>query len=262
MTQSRLGVFVRGVFVLATVALAGCELPPQRTQIGILGTSGTEVFVNQQRVATGTAIYENDDVSTGPNSSAIIDFVGGGFFQLDQNTDPVFSWQLVEGVRCIVARILSGQVYVDKAEFCLSTPAADVVSGSQINVRVTAQQSTVTLLQGRVTGTRPRTPPLVPGQEMVADAGQPTARIRQLNQAALTERIAWSGRYRFQGWCQDQNQVKPSFRDQCDPRNFSFAPPQPAAPSNFETFPERDIMFPRAPRRSPPRQPRPPSSPG
>jgi len=264
MTRSRLGVFVRGVFVLATVALAGCELPPQRTQIGILGTSGTEVFVNQQRVANGTAVYENDDVSTGPNSSAIIDFAeGGGFFQLDQNTDPVFSWQLVEGVRCIFARILSGQVYVDKAEFCLSTPAADVVSGSQINVRVTAQQSTVTLLQGRVTGTRPRTPPLVPGQEMVADAGQPNARIRTLTPAALTERVVWAGRYRFQGWCQDQNQSKPSFRDQCDPRNFSFAPPQPAAPSNFELFPQGDIMFPRAPRRSPPpRPPRPPSSPG
>jgi hypothetical protein len=251
-----------GLSVLATIAVAGCELPSQRERIGTLGTSGNEVFVNGQRVANGTPIYENDDVSTGPASSAIIDFSGGGFFPLDQNTDPVFKWELIAGVRCIIARVLSGQVYVDKAEFCLSTPAADVVSGSQINVRVTAQQSVFTLLQGRMTGTRPQTPPLVPGQEMTADVGQPTARIRTLSPAALAERVAWLGRYRFQGWCQDQNQVRPSFRNECDPRNFSFAPPQPAEPSNFELFPQRDFPFSRPPRRSPPRQQRPPSSPG
>ena len=263
MAQRKLNTLVLGLASLATIAVAGCELQPQREPIGILGTSGTEVFVNHQHVANGTAIYENDDVSTGPNSSAIIEFsASAGFLQLDQNTDPVFSWQLVEGVRCIFARIFSGQVYVDKTEFCLSTPAADVVSGSQINVTVSAQESVITLLQGKVTGTRPRTPSLVPGQEMVADAGQPNARIRNLSPAALAERVAWAGRYRFQGWCQDQNEIKPSFRDQCNPRNFSFSPPHPVAPSNFELSPQRDIMFPRSPRRSPPSQQRPTSSPG
>jgi len=250
-----------GLSVLALAAVAGCAVPPQqREQIGVLGTSGSEVFVNHQRVASGTTIYSNDNVSTGPNSSAIIDFsVGGGFLQLDENTDPVFSWDLVEGVRCIFARILSGQVYVDKAEFCLATPAADVVSGSRINVQVTAQQSVITLLQGSLRGTRPRTPTLAPGQEMIADIRETNARIRSLNRTVSSERVAWLARYRFQGWCQTENQVRPSFRDECNASNFSFAPSQPAAPTTPDVFPQRDrgpVLLP--PRRSSPPPPPPP----
>src|SRR5690242_1817148 len=94
--------------------LNGCTPPGgERPLIGELGTSGVSVFRNGLPAASGTRIYSGDSVTTGPNSSGMILFANGGYFQLDQNTDPFFSWATVAGVRCILVKLANGQGYVD-----------------------------------------------------------------------------------------------------------------------------------------------------
>ena len=216
---------------------------PQRELVGTLGTAGNAVYVNRVAAQTGTPIFSGDEVATGPGSGAMIDFTTGGFFQLDQNTDPIFSWHLVNGVRCILAQIFSGQAYVDEATSCLSTATADVVSFSQINVETTAQRSVLTLLQGRMIGERPPFSALGAGQEVTIDLRDNVARRRTLSPAELSQRVAWRGNYRFLGWCDaGRGEIRKAYHDECDRRHFSFIPPHESAPPAYSDHPLLDLF--------------------
>jgi len=134
--------------------LAGCAAQ-QREAIGTLGTSGAGVYVNRAPAQSGRIIYSGEEVSTGPGVSAIVDFGGGHFVQLDENTDPLFSWRLVDQVRCVFVQMFSGQAYADASPFCLATAAVEVVSGSKLNVWLLPQASVVSVLEGHMTPRRP-----------------------------------------------------------------------------------------------------------
>jgi hypothetical protein len=85
--------------------------PPSR--VGILEVSGTQVFVNGANAHSGEAIYDGNRVTTGASSSGRINLDGGGSLQLDENTDPVFRFQLLKEGWCLVVNIVSGQMFDD-----------------------------------------------------------------------------------------------------------------------------------------------------
>jgi hypothetical protein len=227
--------------VLATSCTPGAPRP-QRELVGTLGTAGNAVYVNRAPAQTGTPIFSGDEVATGPGSGAMIDFTTGGFFELDQNTDPIFSWHLVNGVRCILAQIFTGQAYVDEATSCLSTATADVVSFSQINVETTTQRSVLTLLQGRMLGERPPFSSVAAGQEVTIDLKGSVIRRGTLSPAELRQRVAWRGNYRFLGWCDDgRGETRKAYHDECDRRHFSFIPPHQNVPQAWPAHPLLDL---------------------
>lgn len=164
-----------------------------------LAGSVPEVLLNGRLAQNGDGIFAGDTVSTGGNSSAIIAFGDGSFLQLDENTDPILSWQTFNNVRCILAQIFRGQMYIDRSGLCAVTPAATVVTNSRVNLYVTQDQSIVTLLEGKVSIDRPVSITLAPAQEAIAQLHPPALRgkVRNLLPAELAQRIAWRQRYQF-----------------------------------------------------------------
>ena len=241
------------IILLVLGWLNGCTPPGgERPLIGELGTSGPNVLRNGIPAPTGTRIYSGDSVTTGPNSSALILFANGGYFQLDQSTDPFFSWETFAGVRCILVKIVRGQGYVDDTHTCISSPAADALTHSMVNISVNDSTSVLTLLGGVLTLERPRPMTLAPGQEVTADAGARATRVRSLSQAELEQRIAWRFRFQFRGWCTTPGGTFPAAFGECRGR-FSFAQPVAAPPPGFGFTPL--VPFPPIGPRFPPSRP-------
>jgi hypothetical protein len=229
--------------------LNGCTPPGgERPLIGELGTAGPNVLHNGMPAPSGTRIYSGDSVTTGPDSSAMILFANGGYFQLDQNTDPFFSWETLGGVRCILVKLVRGQSYVDDTHTCISSPAADALTHSMVNISVSESTSVLTLLGGALTLERPQLMTLAPGQEVTADGGAHTTRVRSLSPAELEQRIAWRFRFQFRGWCNMPGGTIPASFGECRGR-FSFAqaavaPPPSFGFSPFFPFPRMGPRFP------------------
>jgi hypothetical protein len=218
------------LLLMVLFALDGC-VPPGggRELIGELGVDGPNVFLNGAQATAGTTIYFGDIVTTGPDSSAMILFFGGGAFQLDQNTDPIFSWATYESVRCVLVKIVHGQGYVDNAHTCINSPIADAVAQSEVNLAVSPSSSVLTLLEGTLIVARPVRMVLAPGQEVTVEAGARTPQVRLLSPAELQERVAWRNRFHFQGWCDAPGGVHPAYLGDC-PGRFSFGRPVPPPP--------------------------------
>jgi len=212
--------------------LAACSPPGGgRAVVGELGVSGPYVMVNFRPAANGTTIYSGDTVTTGPGSSALILFATGGSFQLDENTDPEFSWSVLGTVRCLLVKIVRGQAYANDSETCISSPAADAFKHSQVNITVSATDTVMTLLEGTLTLERPQRITLVPGQGVTVENGSTVALVRNLSAGELAQRVAWRGRFPYQVWCSTPSGVRPSMLGNC-PGRFSFAQPQ-TAPTGF-----------------------------
>lgn len=87
------------LLVSALLLLAACEpvrqppAPSQQPELGArLLIDGDAVFVNGAPASYGRILRPGDTVTTGPGASALVRFSDGTTVQLDQNTDPVFSW--------------------------------------------------------------------------------------------------------------------------------------------------------------------------
>jgi hypothetical protein len=245
------------------LALGGCaggvyhsREPVAGERIGTLGVAGSNVFLNGQRALGGEAIRVGDTVTTGNASSGLIEFADGGVFQLDQDTDPVFLVKRLQSGFCILARILRGQVFVDKQQFCIDSPALDAINNSRINIRVTAQQTGITVLQGNVSTLRPQAARILAGQQYVMNL-RGVARMRQLNDAELADTVRWRNNYTFAGWCCKQQQVYPSDREQCGGGSFSFDRAGLEAQCKPRETPRIDFDFgrPMYPRPRPPTRP-------
>ena len=233
----------------AALLLTACAMP-MSNRIGVLGTAGPNVFLNSQHAQNGALVSEGDEVTTGANSSAIIDFTDGGFFQLDQNTDPLFLKQRLQAGYCILVRMMSGQAYLDKPAFCLETPTLTAINNSQVNIIATRQQSILTLLKGNVRITRPDTLSVRPGQQVTSTArGGISTRV--LSKRALQDTTRWRSNYSFMGWCCVRNQIRKSPRQQCPAQDFSFN--QQRLSTRCQQFEDLPMIFtPRAPRRAEP----------
>ena len=84
--------------------------PPSRAYVGTLEVDGPSAFLNRSPVASGVAAYSGDNVSTGAATSVIVHLPGDDYIQLDENTDPTFTF--LEEANCLLAKIFSGEVFV------------------------------------------------------------------------------------------------------------------------------------------------------
>ena len=171
--------------------------PPSR--VGILEVSGSQVFVNGTSAQSGEAIYNGNRVTTGAGSSGLIDLDTGGSFQLDENTDPLFRFQLLKEGWCLVVNIASGQIFDDThTGSCveINTPDGSGVVASSVNVHVGNSGSTWTVLEGAVRLTRPAGTVVRPLESVMVSKGRmvSTRRLSPDEGARMTE---WRFKYRF-----------------------------------------------------------------
>jgi hypothetical protein len=171
--------------------------PPSR--VGILEVSGAQVFVNGTSAQSGEAIYNGNRVTTGSGSSGLIDLDTGGSLQLDENTDPLFRFQLLKEGWCLVVNIASGQIFDDThSGGCveINTPDGSGVVASSVNVHVGNSGSTWTVLEGAVRLTRPAGTVIRPLESVMVSKGRmvSTRRLSSDEAAHLTE---WRFKYRF-----------------------------------------------------------------
>jgi hypothetical protein len=171
--------------------------PPSR--VGILEVSGPQVFVNGTSAQSGEAIYNENRVTTGAGSSGLIDLDTGGSLQLDENTDPLFRFQLLKEGWCLVVNIASGQIFDDThSGGCveINTPDGSGVVASSVNVHVGNSGSTWTVLDGAVRLTRPAGTVVQPLESVMVSKGRmvSTRRLSSDEAARMTE---WRFKYRF-----------------------------------------------------------------
>jgi hypothetical protein len=171
--------------------------PPSR--VGTLEVSGPQVFVNGTGAQSGEAIYNGNRVTTGAGSSGLINLDTGGSLQLDENTDPLFRFQLLKEGWCLVVNIASGQIFDDThSGSCveINTPDGSGVVASSVNVHLGSSGSTWTVLQGAVRITRPAGIVVRPLESIMVSKGRmvSTRRLSSDEAARLTE---WRFKYHF-----------------------------------------------------------------
>ena len=175
----------------------GSSNPPSR--VGILEVSGSQVFVDGASAQSGQSIYNGNRVTTGAGSSGLIDLDLGGTLQLDQNTDPIFKFQLLKEGWCLVVNIVSGQIFDDThSGTCvqINTPDGSGVVASSVNVHVGGSGSTWTVVQGAVRLVRPAGTTIHPYDSVMVSKERivSTRRVSSDELGRLTE---WRFKYRF-----------------------------------------------------------------
>jgi hypothetical protein len=171
--------------------------PPSR--VGILEVAGSQVFVNGTSAQSGEAIYNGNRVTTGAGSSGLVDLDTGGSLQLDENTDPLFRFQLLKEGWCLVVHIASGQIFDDThSGGCveINTPDGSGVVASSVNVHVGNSGSTWTVLEGAVRLTRPAGTVVQPLESVMVSKGRMVS-TRRLSSDEATRMTEWRFKYRF-----------------------------------------------------------------
>jgi len=211
----RSGLLRRLVFMAVLLAVA-CVPPgpppgPRDDVIGVLGTSGSQVFVNGDHAAPGTAIRNGDRVSTGAASSAAVNFRSGGSLRLDADTDPTLR-QFWSALQCVI-EIAAGDGGFDvdsgPCDCVFRTPESESTCGSRFVARVERGQTTIILISGRMSVRRPIATELQPLEQIVLTRGGIVDR-RVLSKSETSDAIAWRSQYKydFGRSRQDEQQIK------------------------------------------------------
>ncbi|HEY6874046.1 MAG TPA: hypothetical protein VI298_15080 [Geobacteraceae bacterium] len=200
------------LFLVLTVMTAGCATFPGQSDsvIGTLRASGPNVWLNGAAGRDGMAVRLGDTLATGPGSSAMVDFQGGGFLQLDENTDPLFSW--IEQTKCILTRIMRGQAYLKKEKACVEGPNINLVLNSEANIRIGAELTELTLIRGSATVWRPERVRVETAQQVTV-AGQRISAVRAVSTEALAAITAWRETYSFKPPAKRSGELLRSLRD-------------------------------------------------
>lgn len=184
------------------LAVAGCatnaatyspadNLPPIREgTLARLVVDGPNAYLNGERVSSGRYVVSGDTVTTGPGTSAMLLLNAGGYVQLDENTDPLFR----EGL-CLLIKVLHGQVLFSNVK-CQQVEAVNLafVAHSVVNLKVSAQESRVTVLDGQVDMSLPGKAVLGRYAEyLVIPNAAPL--VTQLTPEQAASRVAWQQRY-------------------------------------------------------------------
>ena len=107
------------------------------------------MFVNKRRTASGRRIYSGDNVSTGPGAKVYIQFPGGGYIYIDENTDPDFRKWFERGKCIIEAFFRFGRAYEASGGNCelwLGDEHLEAVVGStEVNFE-SREQSILTVI--------------------------------------------------------------------------------------------------------------------
>lgn len=190
------------VLIVGACAAAGpaptpnYNLPPVRADaIARLAVDGPAAYINNRPAYHGTYVFNGDNVSTGPGTSAILVLNDGGTIQLDENTDPEF---INDGV-CVLMRIVGGQALIQTKTICAhflskqKVPLAGTVN-SAVNLRIDDQEAWLTVLEGRIEMTAPRPATLRTNDRYIA-ASDGTVDIQPLTPADAAAAGAWRQKY-------------------------------------------------------------------
>jgi hypothetical protein len=180
------------LIVWVVALLAACTNQPAREYVGRLDVDGPNAFLNGQRTADGARVYIGDRVSTGFATSVKVFLQGGGYVQLDQNTDPDF---LREG-GCLIIQILTGRVFIDGTGVCIETPSISARQASQIHYAVSSVTTETVVLAGSVAMRRPAQVMLGQYDYYVVSGNQAQAPRRLTPQAAFAL-AAWRANWDF-----------------------------------------------------------------
>ncbi len=197
-------VLILGLTVIACVPPRGGPGPrPNQGAagdgIGVLETSGPQVYVNSRLAASGAVIHNRDHIVTGAASSARVNFNTGGFVQLSENTDPVVE-QLWSGVRCVTSILLGkGDIYAatDPCDCVFQSSDVNATCSSTFAASAGAQGTRITLVDGHMSIRRPAPTELRPFEQIAIANGRIAAR-RLLPAAEVRNVTAWRNRYRFE----------------------------------------------------------------
>ena len=179
------------VFAVTLLFAAGAAQAAKEL-IGRLDVAGPNGFLNGKRAATNTPVYLGDRVSTGPATSVKVWLRGGGYVQLDQNTDPDF---LKEG-GCLIVQILSGRVFIDGTGVCVATPSIAARQASQVHYNVQQSKTETVVLAGNVAMRRPKAVNLT-RYDYYAVSGDKAEPPRKLTPQAANATAAWRAKWDF-----------------------------------------------------------------
>jgi len=162
--------------------------------IGTLRVAGDKVWIDDRPAKDGDTVSLGSSVRTGSRSSALLEFSGGGYLQLDENTDPLFQW--LAQSKCILIRMLKGQVHLKRERTCVEAPNLNLILDSEANIEITTGLTKVTLIKGSATVLLPTQIKLLPGQQLrVNDQGVPS--VVKLSSGELDSVLSWTKHYRF-----------------------------------------------------------------
>ena len=98
--------------------------PPPRWAGRITSIEGRNAFVDPgnsgagRPAQTGQTLLAGDRFYTGPGTRMKVEFAGGGYMELDENTDP----SLFQDLNCLVISLFrSGRIFVDKSAACVES---------------------------------------------------------------------------------------------------------------------------------------------
>lgn len=181
--------------MLLLLVIGGCATIRDTGRVGTLRITGSNVFLNKQHASHGATVRLGDELTTGKGSSALLTFTDGGFIQLDENTDPVFTW--FEQGKCLLIRIFKGQAYVKKERACIEGPNVQLVLGSEVNMQVEPGSSTITVVKGTATIEKPKPVAVLSAQQARVSKRGVEGKVRSLSSNELQEVVRWRDRYRF-----------------------------------------------------------------
>ncbi|MGH6893925.1 MAG: PASTA domain-containing protein [Dongiaceae bacterium] len=195
---------LRRLIWIAALAVVACVPPGYRPgpgfseEIGVLATSGSQVYVNGMLAAPGTAIRNRDSVSTGAASSALVNFRTGGSLQLDANTDPSLS-QFWSGLQCVIEIVAGGgDLYAetDPCDCVFRSPEVESTCSSKFAAKVARGRTTIILIAGHMSIRRPVTADLQPFEQIVVARSGIVDR-RMLSKSEANDAIAWRYQYKY-----------------------------------------------------------------
>lgn len=180
------------LLVVFFALLGACAAQPGREFVGRLDVDGPNAFLNGRRTGDGARVFLGDRVSTGFATSVKVFLQGGGYVQLDQNTDPDF---LREG-GCLIIQILTGRVFIDGTGVCIETPSISARQASQIHYAVSSATTETVVLAGSVVMRRPAQVTLGQYDYYVVSGNQAQA-PRRLTPQAANALAAWRANWDF-----------------------------------------------------------------
>jgi len=161
-------------------------------------------FVNGNKVRPGGTVYNGDRVSTGDATSISVYFIGGGFMQLDANTDPDFRKWFEMG-RCIIrAFIQFGQVFVETGNTCdllIDDKHLSALAHTRFNLEVRPSYSILSVIEGEITISRPQPERIRSRQQLIVFEDGRTE-VKTLSPREIKEIQHWRKPVDNEiGWC-------------------------------------------------------------
>ncbi|MCM8626750.1 hypothetical protein [Accumulibacter sp.] len=242
--------FARVLSLVALLAVAACTPLPHfqsgQEHIGTVATAGPNVLLNGARPRDGDRVFDGDTLTTGAGTSVRVYLREGGYVQLDENTDPEF--RIFREGGCILIRMLTGQIFVDARRVCISDPNIEVALNSRVNVQVADQQTTLTVIEGEVTMSRPVRRNLDALHRYSVLRGAIASAVR-LSPAQAERTASWTTRYfgtsdqayGISGWCCTASGLSRATEDVCEQAEGRFSLDERTARRSCATPPSEPV---------------------